>query len=62
MLGKDLNDLVDYLNGSATLALRLADDLGVATLVGLDWYEYIRENNTKLRTKATARQEEQPSC
>jgi hypothetical protein len=36
VLGKDGNDLVDDLDGVTTLALGLADDLGVSALVFLD--------------------------
>lgn len=34
----ELNDLVNQLDRRAALALRLAHNLGVASLVGLDWW------------------------
>jgi hypothetical protein len=37
VLRKEINDLVDELDGRVALALRLAHELGVAALVFLDW-------------------------
>lgn len=37
MLSENLNNLIDNLDGGAALALRLADNLGVTALIGLDW-------------------------